>query len=190
MFAVKDSVSIQDTFPSSSRLLKGQRSSDSISESQTNKVEFADNGFNSEVTYSALDSQRYDHKSKEMHLYGNAKVTYESKELKADYIILQMEANIAEAMISKVKKGAIKPTFKDGDKEYKYNHLKYNFDTEKGIVFDAITQEGEFTIHGQRTKFVSAKNDSVFNNDVIYNQNSVITTCQHDHPHFGFRGKS
>jgi len=124
-----------------------------------------------------------------MHLYGNAIVTYEDKELKADYIILQMETNIAEAMISEVKKNPVKPTFKDGGKEYKYNRLKYNFETEKGLVIDAITQEGEFTIHGQTTKFVSSKNDSVFNSDVIYNANSVITTCQHDHPHFGFRGK-
>lgn len=157
----------------------------------TNKktVEFADNGFNSKVNYSSIDSSRYDNIKGEMHLYGHAKVTYENKELKADYIILQMETNIAEAMISEVKENPIKPTFKDGDKEYKYNRLKYNFETEKGLVIDAITQEGEFTIHGRTTKFVSAKNDSVFNSDVIYNANSVITTCQHDHPHFGFRGK-
>lgn len=153
------------------------------------QVEFADNGFDSEVLYTALDSQIYDHKREEMHLYGNAVVTYENKELKADYIILQMEKNIAEAMVSKVKPSSVKPTFTDGGKTYKYNHLRYNFETEKGVVIDAITQEGEFRIHGERTKFVSAKNDSLFHNDVIYNANSVITTCQHDHPHFGFRGK-
>jgi len=162
---------------------------DTFPQVEKETVEFADSGFNTIVTYSAIDSQRYDPIKGEMHLFGDAKVVYESKELKADYIILKMEENIAEAMISEVKQDAIKPTFKDGDKIYKYNRLKYNFETEKGIVIDAISKEGEFNIHGKTTKFVSSKNDSLFGNDVIYNANSVITTCDHDHPHFGFRGK-
>ncbi|MBT8231085.1 MAG: LPS-assembly protein LptD [Saprospiraceae bacterium] len=162
---------------------------DTIKPTQPKKYEVAKNGFDSEIIYGSIDSNRYDNKMKEMHLYGDAFVTYENKELKADYIILQMETNIAEARISKVKKNSIKPTFKDGDKIYKYNTLKYNFETEKGYVENAITQEGEFQIHGERTKFVSAKNDSLFGNDVIYNANSIITTCDHDHPHFGFRAK-
>ena len=188
MFASSSVVAQTDSlYTTNSPIIKTVKDTTPVVNKRT--VEFADNGFETKVNYSSLDSQRYDHKTSEMHLYGNAKVTYENKELKADYIILQMESNIAEAMISKVKKNAIKPTFKDGDKEYKYNRLKYNFETEKGLVIDAITQEGEFTIHGQTTKFVSAKNDTIFNSDVIYNANSVITTCQHDHPHFGFRGK-
>ncbi len=183
----------QDTLPVTTTLggMPDSLTIDNIgSEKTDNEVKFSDNDLEDELIYSARDSQRYDNKAGLMHLYGEAYVKYQDKELTADLIILDIENNIAEALISPAKKKAKKPTFKDGEKEYKYNRLKYNFETEKGIVYDAITTEGEFTVHGKKTKYVSGGDNLYGNSDVIYNANSIITTCNHPGtPHFGFNAK-
>ncbi len=153
------------------------------------EVKFADSSLESEITYGAVDSQWYDNKNKLMYLYGEAYVNYQDKELEADLIILDMENKIAEAKISNLKKTGKRPVFRDAGKEYQYGGLKYNFENEKGIVTDAITKEGEFIVHGETTKYVGAGSDKYTDGDVVYNANSLITTCNHDHPHFGFKTK-
>ncbi len=175
--------SLSDTIPFDpiNKELTPQKASDNI--------KISDSGLEEKLISGSIDSQRYDHRNNLIHLYGDAFVKYQNKELHADYIILDMENNIAEAHRQKGVKGAKKPTFKDGDKEYQYNGLKYNFDTEKGIVYDAIFSEGEFIIHGQKTKYVSGKNHEGHNHEIIYNQGATITTCNHPHPHFGFKAR-
>ena len=126
---------------------------------ETEEVKIADSGLDTEILYGAIDSQKVDHKTSKVHLYGNAFVNYRNKALKADYIILDIEKNIAEAHYIPELKNASKPLFIDDGKEYNYNGLKYNFETEKGIVFDALFDESGFIIHGARTKYVSAGSD-------------------------------
>jgi len=153
-------------------------------------VEFSDSGLDKEILFGAIDSQKYDHKTSMMHLHGNAYVNYEDKALKADYIILDMNNNIAEAHYIKELENAERPTFLDAGKEYKYNGLRYNFDTEKGIVYDALFDEGGFFIHGAKTKYVGSGGDKYSKEDeVIYNQGATITTCNHPNPHFGFKAR-
>lgn len=154
-----------------------------------NEVKIADSDLDQEITYSAQDSQWYDNKEKLMYLYGNAQVNYGDKEIKAELIILDMDNKIAEARVPNAESTSDKATFTDGNQVFQYDGLKYNFETEKGIVYEAVTQEGEFFIHGERTKYVNAKGNHFHNEDVIYNSNSLVTTCTHEHPHFGFRAK-
>jgi len=154
------------------------------------EVKISDSDLDAQIIYGAIDSQWYDNKAKLMYLYGDAYVNYKDKELKADLIILDMDNKIAEAKISPVKRSSAKPTFKDGEKTYEYKGLKYNFETEKGIVYDAVTNEGEFIVHGEKTKYVSGGDNLYGTSDVVYNANSIITTCNHPGtPHFGFKAK-
>ena len=153
------------------------------------EIKFADNDLEDRLIYGAIDSQLLDNQGKFVWLYGDAFVNYQDKELKADLIILDLENKIAEARTTDNINYTQKPTFTDKGKTYKYRGLKYNFETEKGIVLDAITTEGEFIVHGAKTKYVSAGGDIYSDSDVIYNANSLITTCTHDVPHFGFKAK-
>lgn len=155
---------------------------------QSTRAIFAESSLDKELEYGSVDSAWYDNKDKLKYLYGDAFVKYGDKELKADMIILNMEDKIAEAITDK-RFGGKKPTFVDAGKEYKYGRLKYNFETEKGIVYDAITTEGEFIVHGEKTKYVGEGGDAFSDHKVIYNANSLITTCNHDNPHFGFKAK-
>ncbi|MBT8229334.1 MAG: hypothetical protein KJO50_03680, partial [Bacteroidia bacterium] len=158
-------------------------------EQQKTTEKFAENTIESELIFGAIDSQIYDNVHELIHLYGSAYVEYEDKKLNADYIILDLGNNYADARKQPFNPLSEKPKFYDGQKEYTYNRLKYNFKTEKGIVFDAITTEGEFLIHGERTKYVSAESNQYSDDDAVYNSNALITTCNHENPHFGFRAK-
>lgn len=134
------------------------------------------------ITHNADDSIKLSVDGKKMYLYKNAVLKYLSTELKADYIELDMEKNLAFARGVEDSTGKIigKPVFKDGSQEFESLELKYNFETGKGFVKEIITQEGDGYIQGKLTKKMS---------DSIYCvKNGWYTTCdQHDHPHFYVR---
>lgn len=150
---------------------------------------FAESDIQSKIIYGALDSQSYDHKLNQVHLYGSAFVNYEDKRLNADYILLDLTNSFADARKMPFNPFGSRPTFFDRNKEYTYNRLKYDFEDEKGYVHNALSSEGEFIIHGERTKYVGPKSNTFSDEQTVYNANSLITTCNHPDPHFGFRAK-
>lgn len=156
---------------------------------KSRKISFSEDGLEDKVTYGAKDTMWLDKKNNEVHLFGEAYVNYLNYQLKAGYIILNIETNIAEAHSIKDSIGIStqKPSFDDGERKIKYNSLRYNFDTEKGVVLDAITSEAGFVVHGAKTKYIASKKDTNYIDDVIYNKSALITTCNHENPHYGFR---
>jgi len=142
-------------------------------------VKISDEGLDDIIDYGSTDSSFIDVKEKQIHLFGNAFVKYKQYDLKAGYIIFDFEKSEASAFQLEDKLGVKtqKPDFTDGTNTFKSTGLRFNFETSKGLIFDAITQEGEFTIHGSRTKFVSKDSDSTIVNDQIYNEHARLTTC-------------
>jgi hypothetical protein len=65
--------------------------------------------------------------------------------------------------------------------------MKYNFKTKKAVVKNITTQESDFYLHGETSKFVGKENDTINNEDKFFNQRAIITTCNHPTPHFGIR---
>ena len=57
--------------------------------------------------------------------------------------------------------------------------VRFNFETQKAITTNAITQDGEMFVHGASVKKVDSS--------VIYVKGGFLTTCNLDEPHFGFR---
>lgn len=138
--------------------------------------------FSDIITYSADDSIKFSVVNKQMFLYKNAFVKYLNTELRADYIMLDMNENTAYASGLPDSTGTLigKPKFKDGSQEFESLDLKYNFKTKKGLVKEIITQQGEGYIQGKLTKKMS---------DSIYClKDGWYTTCDnHEHPHFYIR---
>jgi hypothetical protein len=162
---------------------------DTLRLSENNAI-FAEEGIESKIDYGSLDSSYTDLVKNEIHLYGDAFVKYQNYSLKADYIIFNFDTNIASAftVIDTSRHEIVKPIFQDGTTKFEYESLKYNFKTKKGIVSDAITKEGEFYLLGTKTKFVTNTIDSSGTEEqVVYNERALITTCDLDHPHFGIR---
>ena len=155
------------------------------------EVAIAEDAIPAPITYGSVDTNWLEVEKSIIHLYGQAYVKFEEYEIKAGYIIFDFKNNIAYAEGRPDKSGKIieKPEFTDGNQVFHYKKLKYNFKTEKGLVYDAVAQEGDLFIHGAKTKFVSGDGDSLSHSDhhTVYQENAIITACNHPHPHYGIR---
>ena len=134
----------------------------------------------SKVTYTAKDSIRIDIKNKLVYLFGSSEVYYENIELKSENIEINMDSSIISAKGKQDSLGKYygEPSFKEAGQEVKSHEMKYNFKTKKGVIYNAITHEGENFIHG----------DKIYKtpDDILYIKNGKYTTCNLDHPHYFF----
>jgi lipopolysaccharide assembly outer membrane protein LptD (OstA) len=130
------------------------------------------------VDYQARDSIRLDAKIRKVYLYGDAIVKYENLELKAAYIDILLDSNIAYAIGVKDSGKTIgRPEFHQGSDVFYADEIRYNFKTKKGRINGINTKEGEGYIHGK-----VVKKDST---NVYYIKNGRYTTCDKEQdPHF------
>jgi len=152
-------------------------------------IPISDQKIDEQIEHGAVDTQWVDVVNNQIHLIGDAYVKYQDSEIKAGYIIfdfIKKEA-FAQSTVGTDGKPTGVPTFKSSSQEFQYKKMKFNFETQKGIVYEAFTQQGEYFVHGAVTKFVSKAADSLIVDDVVFNKNSLITTCNHPNPHYGIR---
>lgn len=135
----------------------------------------------SEITYSAKDSIIPDLQNQKMYLYKDAVINYQEIELKADYIVLDMARKEVYAEGLPDSTGTIvgTPVFKDGNDQFEANTMRYNFETQKGIISDVKTTQGDGFIHSDLTKKISK--------DAFLMVKGKYTTCDAEHPHFYLR---
>ena len=139
------------------------------------------------VVYGSKDSSFLDVSNQVYHLYGNAFVRYKNLELTANYIQFDLRSNIATAEAWPDSSGRLtgKPVFTEGDQSFVSNRLRYNFKTRTGKIYDVTTEEGDLNVHGTATKFYGKGSVLGGNDNVIFNQGALFTTCDHPEPHFG-----
>lgn len=130
------------------------------------------------IDYNAEDSIIVSFDGQKVFLYNNAKVNYQQIELTAYFIQLDLETKevYAEGLLDSTETLQQKPVFKDGTQEFESKTLRYNFQTEKGIITDVVTEQGEGYVHSERTKKISK--------DAFLMTHGKYTTCDADHPHF------
>ena len=153
-------------------------------------VRMSGDALDAEAKYRCQDSMYFDNLKGEWHMWGDAVVEYLNLSVSADYIVFNVDSNIATAQGWPDANGELsgEPVFKEGQREFEAHKMRYNFRTGKGMIYDVVTQEGDLVVHGDRTKFVTA--DSMAQgSDVIYNEGALITSCTHPHPHYGIRSK-
>ncbi len=163
-------------------------------------VRYSKDSIDATIEYNAEDSMMFDVVNNKIYLYGNADVKYKDINLTADYIIFDQANNIvtAEASVDSLGNMTGKAAFSDGNQEFTARKMKYNFKKEKGIVYDAATTQNDLYVLSGITKFERTKDDHEGHDhdghehekeDIIYNKNTIITTCDHPEPHFGIRSK-
>jgi hypothetical protein len=133
----------------------------------------------SKVVYHARDSIRLDAVTKQVFLYGDASVKYQDLELKAAYIDLSMDSNIANAHgVENADSGKVigKPEFHQGADVFYADIIRYNFKSKKGRINNINTKEGEGFISGKIVKKDSS--------GVYYMKDGTYTTCSEKDPHF------
>lgn len=187
----KDSIPLQgDTlsFQSILQLDSVPRPNNTSAPSPTN-YKLSKDAIEKEIVYAAQDSNITDIGTKEIKLYNSANVTYETFNIEAERIVINFKENSAKGYAKKTTNGTViqRAKFKDGETDGTYHELAYDFDTQKAFVKNLKTQEGEFSILGEKSKFIHKDNDTIYHEDKFYNENATLTTCNLDHPHFGIR---
>ena len=128
----------------------------------------------SKVIYHARDSMRLDAVNKKVFLYGEASVKYQDLELKAAYIEISMDSNIATAHGAQDSGKTIgNPEFHQGNDVFYATQMRYNFKSKKGRINNIKTKEGEGYITGK-----VVKKDS---NGVYYLKDGNYSTCSEEH---------
>ncbi len=132
----------------------------------------------SPITHSAKDSMMLSLSKKKIYSYGDAKLSKENFSLSSGYIAVDMESGVvfADALINEKGEREQSPILKQDGKEYKIKTIRYNTQTNKGLVTGVVTQESGGYLHGGRTKIQPNKE--------IHITGGKYTTCDAEHPHF------
>lgn len=156
-------------------------------------IPMSESALDAPVDYKARDSMIYDIANQKIYLYGGAEVKFETITLQAGYIELDWGTNIvlAEGALDSLGQLAEKPNFKDKSQEFVAERMRYNFKTQKGIIYDVTTTQENLYVLGAKSKFVRTQKqitpDSIVEQDIIYSEDAIFTTCNHPEPHYGIR---
>lgn len=146
---------------------------DTLARDTTNKVVLE-----APIDYVAKDSIIVSLDGQKVYLYNDAKINYMDIELTAYHMILDLETKeiYAEGRTDSTGTLVGKPIFQEGSDKFESRTLRYNFQTQKGIITDVVTQQGEGFVHSSLTKKISK--------DEFVLKQGKYTTCDADHPHF------
>ncbi len=141
------------------------------------------------VEYGSKDSSELDNTNQILRLWGDAYVYYQTYKIKANYIQIDLKNNIATAEVGKDARGRPlgKPDVLIDKQQVVANKLSFNFKTKKGIIHDGRLKQNDLYINGSRIKVIAGPVDSINTDDVIYQQDALITTCNHPEAHFGIQ---
>lgn len=126
------------------------------------------------VTYSADDYMRLSPRENKMYLYDQAQITYEDIVLTAGLIVLDNEKNEVYAYGIPDSLGVYsqKPIFTQAGNTIEPDSIRFNFETEKALIYNSRTEQAGFRVIGEVTK---RENDSVY-----FMQNVKFTTSENE----------
>ncbi len=134
------------------------------------------------VKYKATDYVSINQKEEKIYLYNNAEIYYEDMEIKSGIIVIDYKKNEVYAGRIKDSLGEYtqSPIFKQAQSVVEPDSIRFNFDTEKALIFNSKTEQSGFHILGERTK---KENDSV-----IFMSKARFTTSENlDDPEYYFQ---
>ncbi|WP_222937276.1 putative LPS assembly protein LptD [Cytophaga sp. FL35] len=122
------------------------------------------------IKYKAKDYVKLSQKDQKIYLYNEAEIYYQDTELKAGIIVMDYVKNEVYAGRIKDSLGNYTqlPYFKQGDNEVRPDSIRFNFDTEKALIFNSRTEQqaglgqlgsDAMKVYAQTTK---KENDSVY----------------------------
>ena len=133
------------------------------------------------VTSTAKDYIRFDRKNGRAYLYNQGKIVYGDITIEAGLIILDNNKKEVYAFGIQDTSGTYtqRPVFTQGQNVVEPDSIRFNFETEKALVYNSRTDQGAFKVKGEVTK---RQNDSVY-----YMKNVKFTTSEDvDDPEYYF----
>ncbi len=134
------------------------------------------------IQYTAKDSIILSQKNQKIYLYNEAKINYQGTELKAGIIILDYIKNEVYAGRLKDSLGNYSqiPFFKQGDNEVVPDSIRFNFDTQKALIFNSRTEQDADAgpLGGSQSMKVYAQITKKENDSVYFMSEAKITTAE------------
>jgi hypothetical protein len=133
------------------------------------------------VFYSAQDSIYTDLRTKKVHLYRDAKVTFGTTTLTSDYMVIDLDGKEVMATFTLDEEGKRRgePVFEDGGQEVKAASIRFNFETKKAKIEETRIRQEESFLYMETAKRHA--------NEEIHFRNGRFSTCDLDYPHFHFQ---
>ena len=133
------------------------------------------------IKYKAKDYVKLSQKDQKIYLYNEAEIYYQDTELKAGIIIMDYVKNEVYAGRLKDSLGNYTqlPYFKQGDNEVRPDSIRFNFDTEKALIFNSRTeQQAGLGQLGSDAMKVYAEITKKENDSVYFMNEAKITTSK------------
>ncbi len=133
------------------------------------------------VDYTAKDYMRLSPKENKMYLYNEARIIFGDMTIEAGLIIIDNEKSevYAYGIEDSVGTYTQKPIFTQAQRKVEPDSIRFNFKSERALVYNSRTQEAEFNVKGMVTK---RENDSVY-----FMKNVRFTTSEDiDDPEYFF----
>jgi len=112
------------------------------------------------VKYTAKDCVRINRKDNKLILFNEAELYYQDIELRAGIIILDYETNEVNAGRIEIDSVLVQyPFFKQGSNEVNPDSIRFNFDTQKALIWNSKSGQNGMDIYAALTK---KENDSVY----------------------------
>ena len=114
-----------------------------------------------QIDYSAKESVQIDRIHNKLYLYDQAELYYQDTELKAGIIVMDFKLN--EVYAGRIPDSAGNlvqaPSFKQADNLIYPDSIRYNFDTEKALIWNSKSGQNGMDVFARLTK---KENDSIF----------------------------
>ena len=112
------------------------------------------------VKYTAKDCVRINRKENKLILYNEAELYYQDIELRAGIIILDYKTNEVNAGRIEIDSVLVQyPFFKQANNEINPDSIRFNFDTQKALIWNSKSGQNDMDIFAALTK---KENDSVY----------------------------
>lgn len=151
---------------------------------RTDSVKVKKEPLTDKVTYKATDFERISRRLKKIYLYNEAEVIYEDIQINAGEIILDYQNNtvFAKGIVDTSGTYTQIPVFKQGPNEVVPDSIKFNFDSEKALIYGSRVEGAG----GQEVNLKSEVSKRV-NDSVVFMRNVKITTSKNlDDPEYYF----
>lgn len=154
-----------------------------IAKTDTFSLRMSKDSLDSPVAYQAADSMVLDIPSRKIILFSKANIKKDDLDLSADSIQIDQNSKMVTATFRTDSTGNQigRPVMIQGESTLSSDVIRYNFESQKGMTQNTITQQGEIYVQGEKIKKVSV--------DEFYAFRGQFTTCNLDTPHFAFRTK-
>lgn len=159
--------------------MPGEAAQDSILTDSVNQEQAS--VLTDQIKYKAKDYVRISQKEKKIYLYNEAEIYYQDTELKAGIIIMDYTKNEVYAGRIKDSLGNYSqyPYFKQGDNVVIPDSIRFNFDTEKALIWNSRSeQQAGLGSLGSESMKVYAKRTKKENDSVYFLYDGKLTTAK------------